>query len=82
MGTSGPSPVWRKVARLAWTAAGRYDGFWERGPNRWDIAAGVLIGARKAACRLKALSNGERYGYGGAYRCQRENSANVGRISE
>lgn len=28
---------------LAWTAAGRYDAFWERGLNMWDIAAGVLI---------------------------------------
>lgn len=28
---------------LAYVAAGRYDGFWERGLNIWDIAAGVLI---------------------------------------
>lgn len=28
---------------LARTAAGRYDGFWEIGLSRWDIAAGVLL---------------------------------------
>jgi myo-inositol-1(or 4)-monophosphatase len=28
---------------LAYTACGRYDGFWEIGLSRWDIAAGVLL---------------------------------------
>lgn len=28
---------------LAWVAAGRYDGFWERSLNAWDIAAGILL---------------------------------------
>jgi myo-inositol-1(or 4)-monophosphatase len=28
---------------LAWVAAGRYDGFWERGLKPWDMAAGWLI---------------------------------------
>ena len=28
---------------LAYVAAGRYDGYWERGVNRWDIAAGALL---------------------------------------
>jgi len=28
---------------LAWTAAGRFDGFWEHGLHAWDIAAGVVI---------------------------------------
>ncbi|MBS0331778.1 MAG: inositol monophosphatase [Proteobacteria bacterium] len=28
---------------LAWVAAGRFDGFWERDLNPWDIAAGVLL---------------------------------------
>lgn len=28
---------------LAYVAAGRYDGFWERNLNIWDIAAGVLL---------------------------------------
>jgi len=29
---------------LAWTAAGRYDAFYERGVQAWDIAAGVVLG--------------------------------------
>ena len=28
---------------LCWVAAGRYDGYWERGLKAWDIAAGLLI---------------------------------------
>jgi myo-inositol-1(or 4)-monophosphatase len=28
---------------LAHTACGRYDGFWELGLRRWDLAAGVLL---------------------------------------
>ncbi len=28
---------------LAWVAAGRYDGFWELGLNKWDIAAGLIM---------------------------------------
>lgn len=28
---------------LAYVAAGRYDGFWERGLSPWDVAAGVLL---------------------------------------
>jgi myo-inositol-1(or 4)-monophosphatase len=31
---------------LAWTAAGRYDAYFERGVQLWDIAAGRLICAR------------------------------------
>jgi myo-inositol-1(or 4)-monophosphatase len=28
---------------LAWVAAGRFDGFWERGLRPWDLAAGLVI---------------------------------------
>ena len=28
---------------LAWVAAGRFDGFWERDLSPWDIAAGILM---------------------------------------
>jgi myo-inositol-1(or 4)-monophosphatase len=28
---------------LAWVASGRFDGFWERGLNPWDMAAGIVI---------------------------------------
>ena len=28
---------------LAYVAAGRYDGYWERGINAWDMAAGLIL---------------------------------------
>lgn len=28
---------------LAYVAAGRYDGFWEKGINSWDMAAGIIL---------------------------------------
>ena len=28
---------------MAWVAAGRYDGYWERDLNAWDLAAGTLL---------------------------------------
>jgi myo-inositol-1(or 4)-monophosphatase len=28
---------------LAYVAAGRYDGYWERGLHAWDIAAGIIL---------------------------------------
>jgi myo-inositol-1(or 4)-monophosphatase len=31
---------------LAWTAAGRYDAYYERGLNAWDLAAGELLCVR------------------------------------
>ena len=40
---------------LAYVAAGRYDGFWERGLNPWDIAAGVLI-AREAGAMVSCIN--------------------------
>ncbi|MGB1473233.1 MAG: inositol monophosphatase family protein [Candidatus Puniceispirillaceae bacterium] len=50
---------------LAFVAAGRYDGFWERGLSLWDIAAGILL-VREAgglvsdfASRDKALETGD-----------------------
>jgi myo-inositol-1(or 4)-monophosphatase len=30
---------------LAWTACGRFDAYYERGVQRWDVAAGLLIAA-------------------------------------
>ncbi len=40
---------------LAYVAAGRYDGFWERRLQPWDIAAGVII-AREAGALLEPLN--------------------------
>ena len=28
---------------MAYVAAGRYDGFWQRNLNYWDIAAGIIL---------------------------------------
>jgi myo-inositol-1(or 4)-monophosphatase len=44
---------------LAWVAAGRNDGFWERGLAKWDIAAGVLL-VREAGAAVSDLSGGAR----------------------
>jgi myo-inositol-1(or 4)-monophosphatase len=39
---------------LAWTAAGRYDAFYERGVHTWDVAAGVLM-CERAGLRAREL---------------------------
>ena len=43
---------------LAYVAAGRYDGFWERGLNAWDLAAGVVI-AREAGALVAPMTEGD-----------------------
>ncbi|MBM7068676.1 inositol monophosphatase family protein [Actibacterium sp. 188UL27-1] len=40
---------------LAYVAAGRYDGFWERGLNAWDLAAGLVI-IREAGGLVEPIS--------------------------
>jgi myo-inositol-1(or 4)-monophosphatase len=42
---------------LAWTAAGRYDAFYEHGLNAWDLAAGALI-CERAGARRRSLPAG------------------------
>lgn len=42
---------------LAWTAAGRFDGFWERDLALWDVAAGLHI-AEEAGLKVESLSGG------------------------
>lgn len=44
---------------LAYVAAGRYDGFWERGLSAWDVAAGALI-ANEASARVSDLKGGDK----------------------
>ena len=39
---------------LAWTAAGRYDAYFERGIKTWDHAAGALI-CRTAGLEVRML---------------------------
>jgi myo-inositol-1(or 4)-monophosphatase len=43
---------------LAYVAAGRLDGFWERRLNAWDIAAGILI-VREAGGMIGPLHEGQ-----------------------
>jgi myo-inositol-1(or 4)-monophosphatase len=43
---------------LAWVAAGRFDGFWERGLSPWDVAAGMLI-VREAGGFVTDLDGGD-----------------------
>jgi myo-inositol-1(or 4)-monophosphatase len=48
---------------LAWTAAGRYDAYFERTVKPWDIAAGVLI-CRRVGLSVLDLSEHENLPYG------------------
>ncbi len=43
---------------LAYVAAGRYEGYWERGVNAWDIAAGLLI-VREAGGLVQPIRDGQ-----------------------
>ncbi len=45
---------------LAWVAAGRYDGFWELGLHKWDIAAGLVI-VKEAGGFLSDPDGGDTY---------------------
>ncbi len=42
---------------LAWVACGRYDGYWERNLNPWDVSAGLIIVA-EAGGQVSAIEPG------------------------
>ena len=44
---------------LAWTACGRFDAYYERGPKRWDLAAGSLLCARAGLSVRRLAPAGE-----------------------
>ena len=48
---------------LAWVAAGRYEGYWELGLNRWDSAAGIIM-VREAGGTVTAPGDGDPYATG------------------
>lgn len=48
---------------LAWVAAGRYEGFWEIGLNRWDIGPGLLL-VREAGGFATSPDKGDPYSSG------------------
>jgi myo-inositol-1(or 4)-monophosphatase len=43
---------------LAWVAAGRFDGFWERDLSAWDVAAGALL-VREAGGFVTDMDGGD-----------------------
>ncbi len=45
---------------LAYVAAGRFDGFWELGLEKWDIAAGVLL-IQEAGGAVTDIRGGDRF---------------------
>jgi myo-inositol-1(or 4)-monophosphatase len=48
---------------LCWTACGRFDAYYERGVQAWDVAAGALIASRAGlVVRELAARDGEPYG--------------------
>ncbi len=68
------SRAWSRVVRdirrfgsaaldLTWTAAGRYDAYFERTVKQWDIAAGALI-CQRAGLRVLDLPEHEDLPYG------------------
>jgi myo-inositol-1(or 4)-monophosphatase len=44
---------------MAWVAAGRFDGFWERNLQAWDLAGGIVI-AREAGAIVTDADGGQK----------------------
>ncbi len=57
---------------LAYVAAGRYDGYWERGIQPWDMAAGMVI-VREAGGMVSAIREGDEPLVKGAIICGNQN---------
>ncbi|HTW34973.1 MAG TPA: inositol monophosphatase family protein [Rhizomicrobium sp.] len=62
--TSGVRRFGAAALDLAYVAAGRFDGFWERGLKPWDMAAGILL-VREAGGFVSDLDGGARALEGG-----------------
>ena len=58
--TSGLRRAGAAALDLAYVACGRYDGFWEIGLSRWDIAAGVLL-VQEAGGTVSDVAGGGTY---------------------
>ncbi|MEM1076081.1 MAG: inositol monophosphatase family protein [Pseudomonadota bacterium] len=56
---------------LAYVAAGRYDGYWERRLNAWDLAAGLII-VREAGGLVEPLDTDHGILEGGSVLCANE----------
>ncbi|HPM78010.1 MAG TPA: inositol monophosphatase family protein [bacterium] len=57
MAVQGMRRVGSAALDLCWTAAGRFDGYWEMHLKPWDVAAGILI-CREAGGRVTNLEGG------------------------
>ena len=57
---------------LAYVAAGRFDGFWERGLQPWDVAAGIVL-LREAGGMVTDMHGGTDMLTGGTILCANEN---------
>jgi myo-inositol-1(or 4)-monophosphatase len=55
--TAGVRRMGSAALDLAYVAAGRYDGYWERELNAWDMAAGILL-VREAGGFVEAVREG------------------------
>ena len=49
-GTAGVRRFGSAALDLAYVAAGRFDGFWEKASNPWDIAAGIVLVREAGGC--------------------------------
>ncbi len=56
-GTAGVRRWGSAALDLAYVAAGRFDGYWERELNAWDVAAGILL-VREAGGHVTAIRDG------------------------
>jgi myo-inositol-1(or 4)-monophosphatase len=56
---------------MAYVAAGRYEGFWERRLNAWDVAAGIIV-VREAGGLVEPMDQGGDLPDGGAVICANE----------
>jgi myo-inositol-1(or 4)-monophosphatase len=56
--TSGVRRFGAASLDLAYVAAGRFDGFWERGLSPWDIAAGAVL-VREAGGSVSEIDGGD-----------------------
>ena len=56
---------------MTYVAIGRFDGYWEKGLNIWDIAAGLII-AREAGAIVDGMAQGSKPEETGALICATE----------
>jgi myo-inositol-1(or 4)-monophosphatase len=69
--SSGIRRVGAASLDMAYVAAGRFDGFWERGLKPWDIAAGIVL-VREAGGMVSDLQGGTEMMNGGGILCANE----------